>query len=331
MNRIHFTMKPTPPFRLDLTAWALRRRPMNSIDRIADGVYRRVLVFGETAVDMSVVQRGSAERPELEVVGIGRDIPPGAEGDLRGAVSAILGLNVDLADFYSMSSRHQRLKALAARFRGVKPPRFPSMYETLVNAIACQQVSLNAGLTLLSRLSLRYGALPERGERWSRSFPTAEAVSHADFPTLRSLGFSRQKAGYLLELSRLVCTGKLDLEGLRLMNDHDAAGFLTQIRGIGRWSAEYTLLRGLGRLNVFPGDDVGGQNSLRKWMGLQKSPNYEKVQDLLEKWKRFRGLLYFHLLLKGMDESGYHEPVTLLHASASQSKTVRSRARNPRS
>ncbi|MDG7007528.1 MAG: DNA-3-methyladenine glycosylase 2 family protein [Nitrososphaerota archaeon] len=331
MNRIHFIAKPIPPFRLDLTAWALRRRPVNSIDRMVDGVYRRVLVVDGTAVAVSVAQGGSAERPKLEVVGIGRDLPSGAEGILRGAVSAILGLNVDLADFYSMSSKHRRLKALAARFRGVKPPRFPSIYETLVNAIACQQVSLNVGLILLSRLSLKYGLPPAQGDGWSRSFPTAEAVSRADLQALRGLGFSRQKAGYLLELSRSVCTGQLDLEGLDGMNDRDSVAFLTQIRGIGRWSAEYTLLRGLGRLGVFPGDDVGGQNSLRRWMGLQRSPNYKKVQDLLERWKRFRGLLYFHLLLKGLDESGYLEPVTNLHASASLAETARSRSPSQRS
>ncbi len=307
METAELVLKPILPFRLDLTAWALRRRPVNSIDRFADGVYQRVLVVGRMPVSVKVVQHGPAERPELEVVAASKNIPPGAEGILRDTVSDVLGLNVDLSDFYSMSSGYPRLKSLASRFRGVKPPRFPSIYETLVNAIACQQVSLNVGLLLLSRLSLKYGLPLEHGEGQPRSFPTVEAVSHADLQQLRELGFSKQKASYLLELSRSVRTGRLELGRLRGMNDHDAVEFLMQMRGIGRWSAEYTLLRGLGRIGVFPGDDVGGQNSLRKWMGLRRTPDYEKVQGLLEKWKRFRGLVYFHLLLRGLEGAGYLE------------------------
>lgn len=308
MKGIYFTAKPIPPFRLDLTAWALKRRPVNSIDRLSDGVYRRILVVDKTPAEVKVEQQGSTERPELAVVVTGRDIQPKAKPALQGAVNDILGLNVDLRGFYSMSSRYPRLEALAARFRGVKPPRFPSIYEALVNAIACQQVSLNVGLLLLSRLSAKYGQPLYHGEEQMWAFPAVETVSRARLQDLRELGFSRQKAGYLLELSQSVSTGGLDLERLHGMSDLDAVEFLMQIRGIGRWSAEYTLLRGLGRLGVFPGDDVGGQNSLRKWMGLRKNPDYEKVQGLLEKWKRFRGMVYFHLLLRGLEGAGHLEP-----------------------
>ncbi len=190
----------------------------------------------------------------------------------------------------------------------MKPPRFPSTFETLCNAIACQQVSLNVGLLLLSRMSQKYGLhLDFFGERMT-SFPTADAVSHASRQDLRRLGFSDRKSEYLIGLARSISTGRLNFEELHRMDDKEAIEFLTQIRGVGRWSAEYTLLRGLGRLGVFPGDDVGGQNGLRRWMGLAKTPNYEEVRELLEKWRGFGGLVYFHLLLKGLEEQGYLKP-----------------------
>lgn len=308
MERTEFAMWPVPPFRLDLTAWALRRRPTNTMDLFAGGDYMRVLVVGQAPVGVRVHQAGSLERPRLQVVVEGRRISPGVEESVRREVSEILGLNANLESFYSMSSKHPKLNSLVSRFKGMKPPRFPSIFETLVNAIACQQVSLSVGLLLLSRLSRKYGEAPGFAGQKIRSFPTVDAVSRAGLMELRGMGFSLRKAEYVQELAKSASSGRLNLDDLKAMNDQVAVEFLMQIRGVGRWSAEYTLLRGLGRLGVFPGDDVGGQSGLRGWMGLRKNPNYERVQELVGRWQGFRGLVYFHLLLRGLEERGYLEP-----------------------
>ncbi len=308
VDGVQLTLNPAPPFRLDLTAWVLRRRPSNSIDRVTNGAYMRIFAVDGMPVGARVVQLGTSERPTLGVTLVGSTITPRIERALRDYLGEILALNVDLSDFYSTSARYPKLRTLASRFRGMRPPRFPSTFETLCNAIACQQVSLNVGLLLLSRMSQKYGLhLDFFGERMT-SFPPVDAVSHASRQDLRRLGFSNLKSEYLIGLARSISTGRLNLEELRRMDDQEAIEFLTQIRGVGRWSAEYTLLRGLGRLDVFPGDDVGGQNGLRRWMGLAKRPNYEEVQKLIEEWKGFGGLVYFHLLLKGLEEQGYLKP-----------------------
>ena len=74
--------------------------------------------------------------------------------------------------------------------------------------------------------------------------------------------------------------------------------------GVGRWTAEYVLLRGLGRTNIFPGDDVGARNNLERWLRLRRKLDYERVQQVLKKWKGYGGLIFLHLLLKSLDESG---------------------------
>ncbi len=301
-------MKPAPPFRLDLTAWVLRRRPANSIDQVTNGAYMRIFAVDGMPVGARIVRLGTSERPTLEVTFVGRNITPRIERSLRDCLGKTLGLSVDLSDFYSMSARYPKLHTIVSRFRGMRPPRFPSIFEALCNAIACQQVSLNVGLMLLSRMSQKYGLhLEIFGERMA-SFPTVDAVSHASRRDLRRLGFSNLKSEYLIGLARSISTGQLNLEELDRMDDQEAIEFLTRIRGVGRWSAEYTLLRGLGRLGVFPGDDVGGQKGLRRWIGLAKTPNYEEVRELIEEWRGFGGLVYFHLLLKGLEEQGYLKP-----------------------
>lgn len=76
------------------------------------------------------------------------------------------------------------------------------------------------------------------------------------------------------------------------------------MRGVGRWSAEYVLLRGLGRLDVYPGDDVGARHKLRRFLALDHDPGYDEIAERLRPWQPCAGMLYFHLLLDGLVESG---------------------------
>jgi DNA-3-methyladenine glycosylase II len=103
----------------------------------------------------------------------------------------------------------------------------------------------------------------------------------------------------------MVREGGLDLEALASFEDSKVLERLTALRGVGRWTAEYALLRGLGRIHIFPGDDVGVRNRLHDWMKVARPLNYEGVQRILERWKPYGGLIYFHLLLKGLSEAGH--------------------------
>jgi DNA-3-methyladenine glycosylase II len=70
---------------------------------------------------------------------------------------------------------------------------------------------------------------------------------------------------------------------------------------VGRWTAEYVLLRGLGRLHVFPGDDVGGRNNLQRWLRRSKPFSYAALHRTLARWQPYAGLVYFHLLLDRLE------------------------------
>ncbi len=119
------------------------------------------------------------------------------------------------------------------------------------------------------------------------------------------MGLSRQKARALIELSRAVAGGDFDPESIVELDDEAALSRLIELRGIGRWSAEYVLLRGLGRVHVFPGDDVGARNHLQDWLGLEEPLDYDGVHRVLGRWDRYGGLVYFHMLLAGLAEAGY--------------------------
>lgn len=157
VSRRSFSIAPVPPFRLDLTVWALRRRPENAIDRWDGDTYRRVLMVDSQPLEVAVRQSGGSEEPQLEVELTGPRLTVQQENFARLLLERMLGLNKDLKPFYSLARRDPRLQPLVDEFRGLKPPRFPTVFEAVANDIACQQLSLLVGILLLSRLAYRFG------------------------------------------------------------------------------------------------------------------------------------------------------------------------------
>jgi DNA-3-methyladenine glycosylase II len=80
---------------------------------------------------------------------------------------------------------------------------------------------------------------------------------------------------------------------------------LCELDGIGRWSAEYIMLRGFGRVNIFPGDDIGARNKLRRWLSIATPLDYPAVGSVVGRWRPYAGLVYFHLLLDSLAHSGW--------------------------
>src|SRR5690242_10696518 len=146
-------VRPVAPFRLNLTVWALRRRGRNAIDRWDGTTYRRIVVIEGRPTEIAVRQAGSAAAPRLIVTAVPPPRTASGGQRVRAIVDCLLSPHIDLAEWYRVAARNSRLRILAERFRGVKPPRFPSVFEALVNAFACQQLSLEVGLELLNRLA----------------------------------------------------------------------------------------------------------------------------------------------------------------------------------
>jgi DNA-3-methyladenine glycosylase II len=305
MSRSNFQLEPVPPFRLDLTVWTLRRRPENAVDRWDGQTYRRVLSLAAGPVEVAVTQVGPPEPPRLRVAVEGQTLRSPVKRGVTAALDRLLGLSIDLTPFYRCVLRQRRFGELARRFRGMKPPRFASVFESVVNAIACQQVTLTLGIRLLNSLAANHGPAFNAGELTVHAFPRPDDLAGLRPEQLRRIGFSRQKGKAMIELARSIRSNVLNLDELAELPDHDAIERLRDLHGVGRWSAEYVLLRGLGRTNIFPGDDVGARNHLQRWLQLPDSLDYEGVRRALERWQRFAGLIYLHMLLDGLEQRGH--------------------------
>jgi DNA-3-methyladenine glycosylase II len=161
---------------------------------------------------------------------------------------------------------------------GVPAPRNSKRgAETLLRTIVGQQVSVAAARSMWAKLEGAYGAPPE--------LPLLLAATDEE---LRTAGISRQKAGYIRSLAKLVISGELDLDGLPA-DDEEAIALLTKIKGIGRWSAEIYLLFAEGRADVWPAGDLAVQIEIGRLLGLPDKPSEKQLRELAEPWRPYRG------------------------------------------
>jgi DNA-3-methyladenine glycosylase II len=171
MARGTFELKPVSPFRLDLTVWTLRRRPHNVVDRWDGATYRRLLPLPAGPVEVAVTQSGPPEAARMQVTVAGQAICAAVRPAVTSALERLLGLRIDLTEFYQFAARQRRLGPLAERFRGMKPPRFATVFEGVINAIACQLMTLTLGVHLLNRLAVACGAAFGEGDETVHAFP----------------------------------------------------------------------------------------------------------------------------------------------------------------
>jgi DNA-3-methyladenine glycosylase II len=290
---------------LDLTVWALRRRPENAVDRWDGKTYRRTLMIDRKAVEVAVHQSGRPEAPQLKVNLSGSRLTVRQEESARAFLESMLGAHKDLKAFYKLATCNPRLQPLVEEFRGLKPPQFPTVFEAVVNGIACQQLSLLVGILLLSRLAHRAGMMAANATDAAHAFPEAADLAGMKALSLKSLGFSGNKSQAMLGISSAIRDRRLNLQSLVQLDNELALERLMELKGVGRWTAEYVLLRGLGRLDIFPGDDVGARKKLAQFLRKKKPLDYDGVHRAVTAWQPYAGFIYFHLLLSRIKKAGW--------------------------
>ncbi|HEY4129051.1 MAG TPA: DNA-3-methyladenine glycosylase [Gemmatimonadaceae bacterium] len=158
-------------------------------------------------------------------------------------------------------------------------------YDVLVRSIVFQQLSGKAAGTILSRFRALY----------LDDTPTPDAVLATSDEVLRSAGLSRQKIGYLRDLSSKVMSGELPLDHVDQLDDEDVIAHLVQIKGIGRWTAQMFLMFRLGRPNVLPELDLGIQNAIKKVYRKRKRPTPKDVKKIGAKWSPHASVACWYL------------------------------------
>ncbi|KTD16224.1 DNA-3-methyladenine glycosylase family protein [Legionella jordanis] len=296
-----FQLIPMPPFRLDYTVAALRRRIKNIVDCWDGQSYSRLFLINSQLTCVKVSQDQNTQNAHL-MIECDRNLEVNDQSEITQVLERLLGLNKNLEDFYFFAGKNKPLSILISRFMGLKPPQYPSLFEALVNAISCQQISLDAGLEIQNRLIQFIDLSFKNDQQAHYVFPEPIHIANCSIQELKQLGYSKNKSETLKRLANAFLEKPDLFAQLRQFSNDDVIHFLCQFKGIGRWTAEYVLLRGLGRLEVFPRDDVGAQNNLHRLLKLEEKPDANDTAAITASWHPYAGLIYFHLLLQRLFE-----------------------------
>ncbi|OLC36814.1 MAG: DNA-3-methyladenine glycosylase [Thaumarchaeota archaeon 13_1_40CM_4_38_7] len=188
----------------------------------------------------------------------------------------ILGEIIDKVGDYSLKKRTQH-------------------FAVLVESIISQQLATNAAEAIFRRFRKLYPR-----------FPTTAQILSTRKSKLRKAGLSGMKIDYLKDLARNIEEGRLDMKSLPKMSDDEVIEHLTQVKGIGRWTAEMFLIFSLGRQDVLPVHDLGLRKGVQMAFSLTELPKPKEVEKLGERWRPYRSIATWYLWksLKKFDKIG---------------------------
>lgn len=159
-----------------------------------------------------------------------------------------------------------------------KPRNREPGFATLIGIIIGQQLSVAAAAAIRGRLQAAFDPL------------TPDAILGADKEMLRGVGLSERKCAYVVHLAECIRSGKLATDRLGEQDDDEVVSSLTQVKGIGRWSAEIYMLFALGRADIWPAEDLAVQEALRRLKRLKNRPDRAESERLVEAWRPWRGV-----------------------------------------
>jgi len=289
---------PVPPY-----DFALSTRIFSTSDSVgrgaAEGRFWEVLRLKEGLALSRVTAGGSTDSPILNVQFFGTtSMSPDAISEARSQVEKILNLSLDLAPFIGISEKEPFLHMLVRSLWGLKPPLTSTVFEALVESIIEQQISLIAAHRIQEQLIRLLGDVIRIGERIYYGFPTAERIARTTDEQLRGCGLSHNKASYISGIAREVQEGR-NLESLTSKNraTEDIRAELCEIRGVGPWTAELVLLRGIGRYEVFPADDLGLRKAISRYYRKGTPLTAQEARALAERWGSWKGLAGFYMIM----------------------------------
>ncbi len=294
MSQIH--LFPVPPYNFNLSARIFSRG--DPAIRIFDrGVYRQALDIQGNPTLIEVRSVGTPDLPRLEVNATpGTEGVPAEDSVIRDIVSSMFNIYDDLVPFYHAVREDPVMADLTRQFHGLKSPTTPTLFEALVDSIIEQQISLEVAHRLQVRLIKKTGKQFETGTTVYYCYPSPEALAVAPVTLFRECGMTIRKGEYIRGLSGSIVSGDLDLDKFRGYEDTGRIiREMMEIRGVGKWTAELTIIRGIHKLDAFPADDVGLQRILSRFYRNGEKVSSHEARLIAGGWGTWQGLAAFYL------------------------------------
>src|SRR5262245_32292989 len=234
------------------------------VNQLSDGAFRRVVRVDGRWRGYVLTWSGGPDDTRLTV-----SVPEARGGRVLDAALAevrhICGLDLDVRPFYQQAAGDRTLGGLIPRLYGLRPTLSPEPFEMLVGSVCAQQVNLAFAFVVRARLVRRFGSPVRVDGQTVWAFPEPAAVARGGVGELRAMQLTVRKSEYIVGLAERIVSGELDLAALKTRSNEEVIETLTSVRGLGRWTAEWFLARGLGRGDVCPAGDLAVRKAFARF------------------------------------------------------------------
>lgn len=260
-----------------LKRWSMDQ--LNIVD-VKEHMVKLPIVLGDGSRHIVTLQfNGTITAPIVKV----SSADPSKQEDILSWVENWLQWDIDLAEVAAHFVGSD-LERLFYAYAGTPIVKDTDLYYCLMKTIIHQQLNLKFAYTLSNRFVEAFGTKKDD----ICFYPSPENVASLSYEDLRRMQFSQRKAEYVIDTSRLIIEGRLDLAQLSALSNEEIAAELTKIRGLGSWSAQNWMLFGLGRADLLPAADIGVQNALKSYDDLTEKPTPAAIYKRGERWDPYR-------------------------------------------
>ncbi|MFJ7972169.1 DNA-3-methyladenine glycosylase 2 [Psychrobacillus sp. NPDC096389] len=287
---------PIPPdFSFIQNLGYLQRSTNECMFQIQDNKVRKAIATDELIVLVEIRERDEHSLT-IEFLGNTKPTTNQAMKQVTAYITEWFDFQTDIQPFYALANSDTLLQQAIDAFSGLRIIGIPDLFEAMAWGILGQQINLPFAYTLKRRLVEKFGtSLTYEGEQYW-VFPTPSDIAKLTVEDLVGLKMTVKKCEYLIDVANQINTGQLTKEMLLETKDvKKAEKILTNIRGIGPWTANYVLMRCLRFPSAFPIDDVGLHNAIKHVMGSEQKPTKDELLRLSVPWKGWEAYATFYL------------------------------------
>ena len=289
MDRLNASIKPVPPFNFELTAgYHTYFQSRYGTDTMEDSVYRRLLDLDDKLVLASVRSIGTLDAPELALELQGPELSPDDVESATDRVSWLLGVDQDLAPFYELGRADQAMAGLVEQFYGLHLPHTASVFEALVLAVLGQQISTSVARIIRTLLIETFGPSAEFDGETYYAFPRPASIWASSPAELHTMKLTQRKSEYVYGLAGSVLDPEMGLERLEELTDQEIVEKLVALRGVGMWTAQWALIRAVGRPDALPLGDLALRRVVSRLFMDGEDVNDAKVEEIAQRWSPYR-------------------------------------------
>ncbi|MCL4430583.1 MAG: DNA-3-methyladenine glycosylase, partial [Chloroflexi bacterium] len=293
-----FVFQALAPFNFDLSAQIFSSGDPQ-IRAYANSLFHQVLRINDNLVLVKLASMGTVEEPKLKVeLKSNNPLTPKDTKKAKEITEYVLNLDFDLCSFYQEAKNDPAMHQITQQLYGLKNPTTPTVFESLVDSIVEQQISIKVAHTIEQRLAKKFGETLTIDGNTYFAYPTPQNIAAASISEIQQVGLSMRKAEYIQNAAKLIAEGKLDLEQMKNEKKPDRViAELDEIRGIGVWTAELTMLRGMQKLDALPADDFGIRRVISRYYCGGKPIKTAEAREIAKAWGRWKGLAAYYLII----------------------------------